>query len=82
MIRSLIASVSLRSSLLSVLKSKAEDILTPGTLNLTYPSYYLRSICSMDFKYKNRAFKKSPELFRDTTSEDFDNERQYDFCSL
>lgn len=79
MIRNLIASVSLRSSLLSVLKSKAEDILTPGTLNLPYPSYTRGVPVQWIINIRTELYKKSPKLFRDITSEDFDNERQYDF---
>jgi len=78
-IRKLVASVPLRSSLLSVVETKAEDMLTPGTLNLKYFSYTRGVPIQWIIDIRTELYNKSPNLFRDVTSDDFEGRQEFDY---
>ncbi|MNO25480.1 hypothetical protein D3C76_153160 [compost metagenome] len=78
-IKKLVTSVPLRSSLLSVLDTKSEDMLTPGTLNLQYYSYTRGVPVEWIINIRTELYKNSPNLFRDVTSGDFEGRQEFDY---
>lgn len=78
-IKKLVTPVPLRSSLLSVLDTKADDMLTPGTLNLQYYSYTRGVPVEWIINIRTELYNKSPNLFRDVTSDDFEGRQEFDY---
>lgn len=78
-ITKLVVPVSLRSSLLSVLETKTNELLTPGTLNLPYFSYTRGVPIQWIIDIRTELYNKSPELFREVTQDDFEGDKEFGY---